>query len=497
MTNVVPQPALAAPGTRCVAPGGTGCDVATCGGTCFASVQDAVDAAVPDDEIRIATGTYTGVHARGEMTQVVYISKTVAVRGGYSSDLTVWDRDLYPTTLDAQGQGRVISIINAGPATVESLHITGGNAHGLTTDCPSTGGQPDGCGGGIFVLSSAANILGNTISNNVAAVSSSGRSAAGGGICLAFATDAVVAGNVVISNVASLGERGMGGGILTELCHNFTVAGNHVLDNRATTHESLAGWGGGIAVHGSGATGTIEGNVIEGNRTNGQGSGYGAAIYQWYGSYHYVQNYLTGNHGAHAVYLGHANALVDMNQVVGNSSSTAFYLNQGLDGEMTLVNNIIAAGSGGDSLTAWAVEAAPLCATLVHNTIVGSGSGNGVLVNGPYVTLSLTNTIVANYAWGITNTTPASSTVFADYTLFWANVQDGIRGTSAVDGDPAFANPGAGDYHLRAGSAAIDAAVEAGVATDIDGDDRPLGPASDIGADEARLLVMPLVLRGA
>ena len=48
------QPVRADPGTLCVAPSGTGCDVGTCGGTCYASIQDAVDAAVPDDEILLA-----------------------------------------------------------------------------------------------------------------------------------------------------------------------------------------------------------------------------------------------------------------------------------------------------------------------------------------------------------------------------------------------------------------------------------------------------------
>jgi hypothetical protein len=39
-------------------------------------------------------------------------------------------------------------------------------------------------------------------------------------------------------------------------------------------------------------------------------------------------------------------------------------------------------------------------------------------------------------------------------------------------------------YHLQAGSAAIDAGVNAGVLVDLDGDTRPLGAGYDIGADE-------------
>ena len=62
-------------------------------------------------------------------------------------------------------------------------------------------------------------------------------------------------------------------------------------------------------------------------------------------------------------------------------------------------------------------------------------------------------------------------------------------------GDPAFKSDG---YHLTGGSAAIDQGVDAGVATDIDGDARPIDAAYDIGADEtaARYFIyLPLVVR--
>jgi hypothetical protein len=49
------------------------------------------------------------------------------------------------------------------------------------------------------------------------------------------------------------------------------------------------------------------------------------------------------------------------------------------------------------------------------------------------------------------------------------------------EGGPAFAPDG---YHLRAGSAAIDRGVDAGVTSDIDGNARPYGSAPDLGAVE-------------
>ena len=86
-----------------VAPGGA------CGGAepCYAHPQDAVDAATDGDIIKVAAGTYTGVNVRprydvtttGVVTQVVYISKTLTLRGGYTTtNWTVSDAEVNPTT---------------------------------------------------------------------------------------------------------------------------------------------------------------------------------------------------------------------------------------------------------------------------------------------------------------------------------------------------------------------------------------------------------------
>ncbi len=87
----------------------------------------------------------------------------------------------------------------------------------------------------------------------------------------------------------------------------------------------------------------------------------------------------------------------------------------------------------------------------------------------------------------------------ADYTLFADNGTDygsGVSSTNEVSGDPAFVAPDEADYHLAPGSAAIDAGDEAGVPIDFEGDARPLGPAPDIGADEAWLRsFVPLLMK--
>ncbi len=79
--------------------------------------------------------------------------------------------------------------------------------------------------------------------------------------------------------------------------------------------------------------------------------------------------------------------------------------------------------------------------------------------------------------------------VHADHNLYFNNTRDNVgltSDTNAITGrDPLFLAPAGGNFHLRAGSPAIDAAVPlTAVTVDFDGHPRPFGPAPDIGAFE-------------
>ncbi len=463
------------------------------------SVQHAVDQSEPGDEILVARGIYSGVQARAGMTQVVYISQTVILRGGYTTgDWDTSDPEARPTTLDAEGQGRVIAIVGDITPTLEGFIVTHGNATGQTIGCPIL--YPDGCGGGIFAYQSHPIIVNNVITNNVAAVTTAGLPAGdtgfGGGLHLEYTARAVISGNLVISNAGSLAAKGKGGGINLNGPYDVQVSFNQVLSNAATAVDFRHGWGGGIAVQGGSAA--VQGNDIEGNWATGAGNpiyGQGAGLYQWYGSHDFIDNRVVNNFGNHAVYLGYSQSRFASNQVVDNATSIGIHLFNNNAGGLTLTNNIVA-GSGDTSLSARGYVDWPLTATLLHNTLVGSGTEYGVSVETNYVTLFLTNNIVSGHAWGISNTYTAS-TVMADHTLFWANEQDGLRGTNPIEGDPDFIDPGSGNYHLGPNSAAIDAGANAGVTVDIEGDQRPRGLLPDIGADEAwwKQFFLPLIFR--
>jgi len=78
--------------TRYVAPGGDDINDCSSYANRCRTLQRAVDVATPGDEILVATGVYTC----GGQAQVVYISQTVAIRGGYSADFSAWNPDVYP-----------------------------------------------------------------------------------------------------------------------------------------------------------------------------------------------------------------------------------------------------------------------------------------------------------------------------------------------------------------------------------------------------------------
>jgi hypothetical protein len=137
------------------------------------TVQFAVDAAASGDEVRVAGGMYTDIHTRprqdititGFVNQVVYLTKTLSIQGGYT--LTNWtepDPDAHPTILDAGGQGRVVYIAGEISPTLAGLHITGGDATGMGGLLLYMGDQD--AGGGIYIDRAAAMISETLVSNN-------------------------------------------------------------------------------------------------------------------------------------------------------------------------------------------------------------------------------------------------------------------------------------------------------------------------------------------
>jgi uncharacterized repeat protein (TIGR01451 family) len=445
--------------TYYVAPGGS------CGTgiiPCYASVQDAVDAAdASGDVIKVAAGTYTGTNNYGGLTQSVYLSKTVTIRGGYTT--TNW-AVAYPvtqtTTLHAQSLGRVLYITGDISPTVEGFRITGGNAAGLGGAMGWDGGggvyvnlatatirdnrvfsNTADWGGGLYLLRSDAKIVGNTVMSNSTRI-------AGGGLFLEY-SPAEVSDNAVLSNTASAAS-----GIYSLLSDNATLSGNTISYNDS--------WGA-SAVYVNGSDITLTGNDISYNPCGG-------------------------------LNIFVSKVTVSGNTIVGNAHGG---LNL-TESDATVVNNLVADnGEVGIGIARASVH-------LLHNTVArnGKGSYSGVSVFdevGIYSTAYLSNTILVGHTTGVQvspgNTATLEATLWG--TDAWSNGNDWggggtiITGTPALNywGDPAFVDPDNGNYHISASSVARDAGIDAGLAEDADGDPRPMGHGYDLGADEFRVWI--------
>jgi uncharacterized repeat protein (TIGR01451 family) len=428
-----PRRAQAAGDVYCVTPeGGTysGCTQV------FTNVQAAVDAASGGETIKVAGGTYSDVHARprqdtlttGVVTQVVYVSKTVHIVGGYTT--TNWDTSYpvtQPTTLDPGGKGRGIYVTGAPSAnpggaislTIAGLRITGGDASGLGGGVSVTSDL--GHGGGLYVISATLVVSDSTIISNT--------SRFGGGIFALWANIDIAASKVV-SN-----QSGGDGGGLNLFYGDISVRGSSFLSN--TADNCCAG----LSAHES--DGTFFNNRFSGNRVTTSWWGTGGGLYLLLGnaaviSNTFRDNAVPGAGGGFALTL--STAVISGNLVISNSARHGGGLSAGgeiitltnnvilsntakddgggiaLGGGVRLIDNVIAfnsAGSQGGGLYLQDAQAVIIGNAIVSNAAGGS-LGGGVDVQSSKVSFS-GNTVVSNTV----GTPPGGTSVLGGGVLLW------------------------------------------------------------------------------
>ncbi|MCP4538062.1 MAG: hypothetical protein GY832_13045 [Chloroflexi bacterium] len=392
--NVSLSPVLQA--TLCVNPGGTG--------SCYNSIQAALDAAIDGSTIRVAEGTYA---------ETVMVSKSLTMEGGWNTDFTLRDWDAYVTTIDAQRMSTVIRVYAGISPTIEGFVITGGDSsvplgwgggiwvgesgnsvgqtiirHNVITNNVACDGSCQGHGGGILVYDSTAIIEYNTVISNAARTDSQGGE--GGGIHIGWQAKATLTGNTVVSNTAVYSTTGLwegkGGGLYLYGSDNV-LRDNEIRGNVAAVKGT--GRGGGMY-----AAGYHYDNSILNNTASVNGTGYGGGVYAYWVQ-DFNANLVQGNAasqngdgsggGIYAIQLqdAHHNAIVDNVATRGGG----VYL--GPNSRTTMRDNLIARNqatglwglNGGGGISSEDDDAEIVGNQIVSNT-TPLGHGGGVLITG-------------------------------------------------------------------------------------------------------------------
>lgn len=221
---------------------------------CFSQPQYAVDAAVDGDTVLVAAGTYDVLFQRDGNTQIAHISKTLTLRGGYTTAYTEPpDPTANLTVLDAHHQGRALYVTGPGHVTVEGVRLTRGDAlaggwyggNGVFArnatltmrrcDLDHNGVGMDFWGGGMYIADSTVVLEDSRIADNLDEV--------GGGLYV-IRSAITLTRNVFVGNIA-IGSSGGGGGALYLAEAVATMSNNLLIANVAGGQ-----CGGGIAVNG-------------------------------------------------------------------------------------------------------------------------------------------------------------------------------------------------------------------------------------------------------
>ena len=482
LLNGAPQIASAASRELFVTPSGSG----NCSQAAPCDLQTALGLANDGDTIYMAAGTYTGTGGA-----VVTIAKSITLYGGWNGTTTtppVRNASLYPTILDGEETRRGVYITGPSTVTLEDLTIVNGKIISTTST-----GQWNGAGlyakdvvltlqhtnfysnvvnvfdvsgshsygSGAFVEGGELNANANTFRGNSTWARTS---SSGGGLAVSQSRAVTVTDCLFESNDAWHGSgfsfMGDASNPAPLLLHNNTF-----IDNGwgKSVGRAYGGYAGAIEI--TNAQAQIDGNVIQGNRAS---NNYGAvAVY--YSELSLTRNFILDTQCGRisGLYLANVSPFIVTNNIIANNHSQDSWI------QSPAVR--VTGGSG----------------QFLHNTIARNEGAYGLLLNSN-ATVAMTNNILVSHTVGISVT--SGSTASMNATLWgsgaWANGTDwggdGSINTGSINiwGDPAFANPDSGDYHISYGSAARDAGVNIGVTLDVDGDSRPQNNGYDIGADE-------------
>lgn len=389
-----------------------------------------------DDTIQIVQGTYYG-----NFSYVSSNHKSITIKGGY---LKVGSFCMPPqlspsaskTILDGGGNGVVLDIRNnsGGGVAVARLTIRNGKGYSAT-------------GGGVYAYSQSLDQPGMVeLANNIIEDNKGNGAVVRNHSVNGDSNVVIFTENIVRNNT----KTSIGGGVrVTSSANSGRSGAIGIIGNTFNNNESYRG--GGIEVSSDGPAGTaqifIDNNTILGNKAGTLGGG-----------------------GIH---------------IISDTDSSDF-------GTIDLTNNIIAentaVGPGGGVLTTFNSASGSGNVIITHNTVTSNyseDSGGGIVLNGEKFFM-----VNNNILWGNSDFSGGGDIIipigkgFGKHNDYNEMVGIWFEEANNINVYPYFI--GNGNYHLQPSSPCRDKGSKDVPlpAKDIDGDDRVLFAAPDLGADE-------------
>ncbi|MCS7209227.1 MAG: DUF1565 domain-containing protein [Fimbriimonadales bacterium] len=280
----------------------------------FGSIQQAINAAPANSEIRVAQGTYN---------ERLSISRNIELKGGYAGTGPNPDaRDIgqYQTIIDAQNTGTAITINHnaSDRMLIEGFIVQNGRA------TPARQFE-DAYGGGLYLYSGSPVIRYNWFRNN-SALATGNLQGANGGAIFVYEGAPIIENNIFSFNSATSSYESSGGAVFIYNSADAQIRNNLFVGNSASASGRFPDASGGALWIYEGTGADIYNNTFVGNQAvrNNQQQG-GSAIWAYVVNLDIRNNIFAGHQAASIFHYGDdgTTANIDYNCFFNNSVNAA------------------------------------------------------------------------------------------------------------------------------------------------------------------------------